>query len=145
MCISICANRRWVGIGIAVAILTTGSAIAFTAAVAGAGDRSRAEKVTVIGMDALDNAAGFDIPADQYRAALTSGLSAVNTSIRPALKARAPAAKAEGKPEKTWNLRTIGVGVGLRAEFGLGPIFKVKLAPRLRLVFTNSLDPIYPD
>jgi len=107
-----------------------------------AGDRSRTGKVTVIGIDALGKVVGVDLPADHYQQSLSAGLSAVNTSIRPALNEKVLQIK-ESSP-KSWSLRTIGVGVGLKGEIGLGPIFSISLSPRLRLIFTNSVDPIYP-
>jgi hypothetical protein len=116
--------------------------VILTALFAGAGDRSRAGKVIVIGIDALGKSVGVDLPADRYRQSLVAGLSAVNSSIRPALSEKV--ALPNPSSQKTWNLRTIGVGVGLKGEIGLGPIFSISLSPRLRLIFTNSVDPIYP-
>ncbi len=125
-------------------------AIFLSAMFADAGDRSRAAKVTVIGIDALGKAVGMDLPADRYQQSLAAGLSAVNTSIRPALSEksaqpeRTSPATGPTTGQKSWNLRTIGVGVGLKGEIGLGPLFSVSLSPRLRLIFTNSVEPIYP-
>lgn len=108
-----------------------------------ASDRSTGEKITVIGLDAMGRATGIEIPAENYRQGLTAGISAVNKAIRPALNKTA--APLKEPVQKTWNLRTIAVGVGLSGQFGLGPIFNVTLSPRLRLVFTNSTKPVYPD
>ena len=46
--------------------------------------------------------------------------------------------------KKHWKLQTLVVGVGLGAEFGVGPVLKVKASPRLRVVFSRSTDPVLP-
>jgi len=111
----------------------------------GGGTRERqAEKITVIGLNTLRQTVTQEVPADLYASVLNSAITSVHDSILPALEAQASGSRfADGG--KTWQLRTIGVGVGLTGEIGLGPIISLSLSPRLRLVFTNSTDPAYPE
>jgi hypothetical protein len=47
-------------------------------------------------------------------------------------------------PKSAWKLQTLVVGVGVGAEFGIGPILKIKASPRLRMVFSPGEDPALP-
>jgi hypothetical protein len=66
----------------------------------------------------------------------------VRDSLLPALKKRATDQKSSAPK---WHLNSIGVGVGLSGNFGLGPIINVTLSPQIKLVFTNSKNPVYPN
>jgi hypothetical protein len=97
--------------------------------------------VAVVGLDKAGNAIQRSIPAAVYTRSMAATFSAVHRSLLPSLALRIePAPK-----QKAWRLRALGVGLGLSGSIGLGPIISVTASPKLRLVFTNSANPVYPD
>lgn len=81
------------------------------------------------------------LPLEGYQDSLGTALSSVQDSILPALTLSTPATSVQ----PSWSMRTVGVGVGLSAQVGLGPIWNMTVTPHVRLIFTNSSNPVYPD
>lgn len=112
-------------------------------AAGGVGRERQPEKVAVIGINTLGQAVTHEVPVDVYTEVLATAVSSVQGAIIPALRS------AEGQrslsSQKSWQLRTVGVGVGLSGQIGMGPIINVTLSSQLRLVFTNSTEPTYPE
>ncbi len=82
------------------------------------------------------------VPEQTFTTNLSSVFSAVQGGLLPALKSHE--AQAATTSPGNLELRTVGVGVGLIGQIGLGPLFNILLNPRLRLVFSNSKTPDYP-
>jgi hypothetical protein len=97
--------------------------------------------VAIVGLDKAGNQVVQSIPAGVYTKSMAAAFSAVHRSMLPALADRVEAPK--GRP--IWRLRTLGVGLGLSGMIGLGPIISATVAAKLRLVFTNSANPTFPD
>lgn len=93
----------------------------------------------VIGIDADGNATQVLISENDYSSKLTATVSAYQDSALPVLQKR-PVAGAAGP----WMLRTVAVGIGINTEIGVGDLVKIGAAPKLRLVFSNSSDPVVP-
>ncbi len=90
-------------------------------------------KVTAIGIDALGKAVGVEIPESKYRQSLQAGMTAVSASFQNTLNKT----KNTNNPPTAWRMQSIGVGIGLSGEFGLGPLINISLSPSMRLIFTN--------
>lgn len=97
--------------------------------------------VAVVGLDKAGNQVVRSIPAAVYTKSMTAAFSAVHRSMLPVLADRVEPAR--GRP--AWRLRTLGVGLGLAGTIGLGPLISATAAAKLRLVFTNSANPTFPD
>jgi hypothetical protein len=83
-------------------------------------------------------AAPEKVPVPAFAGMLTTALGSVGDSITPVLERK------EAKQSR-WQLNSIGVGLGLSGQIGVGPLLHVSVTPQLRLVFTNSLTPVYPN
>jgi hypothetical protein len=83
-------------------------------------------------------AAPEKIPVPAFAGMLTTALTSVGDSITPVLE------RSEAQ-RKSWQLNSVGVGLGLSGQIGIGPLLHVSVTPQLRLVFTNSLTPVYPN
>lgn len=79
------------------------------------------------------------VPVSDFEGSLKNAVETIQSSILPVLE------RHEKTPSLNWSLQTIGVGIGASAQAGLGPIWNVSAAPRVRLVFTRSPNPVYPD
>jgi hypothetical protein len=80
------------------------------------------------------------VPASGYQQSLKTAFSTIQDSLLPVLEAHSAAVQ-----PSPWEVQTIGVGLGATMQAGLGPIWNVSAAPRVRLVFTRGLNPVYPD
>lgn len=100
-----------------------------------------ADKILLIGLDAQRNQTLNEIPASEYRRNLSLAFSAVNNSILPSLRGL----ESRSTKQRAWHFSSVAVGLGLSAQLGLGPIFSITAYTRLRLIFANSLNAIYPD
>lgn len=98
--------------------------------------------VPVVGLDKDGQSIVNFVPFPEYRGTMTLVFSSVRDSIIPALKNRTTTAAAR---VPSWHLQTIGVGVGLTGSIGLGPIWNLTGFGRLRLIFANCDNPLYPD
>ncbi len=108
-----------------------------------ADDARAVSAVPVVGLDADMKSVVKTIPLESYQRSLASAFAAVQDSLAVALSEGAQSA---GDQERAaWRIQTIAVGVGVSGQMGLGPIWSVTASPRIRLVFTNSPSPIYPD
>jgi len=99
------------------------------------------DQILLIGLSADKSVQTQIIPAATYRKTLATAFSAVHDSILPTL---------ESKQERTakanqWHVGSVGVGIGLSGTLGLGPILSATLSAHLRMIFTNRLNPFYPD
>jgi hypothetical protein len=100
---------------------------------------SRGDSVIVIGLDQKKRVSAQAVPLPHYVHFLSSALGVVNDSFVPALAAD------RHEADSAWQLRTIGIGLGLQGQLGLGPIIYVDVSSKVLLVFTNSKNPVYPD
>lgn len=100
------------------------------------------DQLTVLGLDAMGSIKAVSIPVKLFRNRMGTALSSVQDSLLPALENATDKTPAS---IKRLQLRSLGVGVGITGQFGLGPLINVTLSPRLRMVFSNSLSPVYPD
>jgi hypothetical protein len=101
---------------------------------------SQEDQIIVIGVNAMGQATSQAIPADLYKDTISTAVKAVNKAILPVLD------KQHLSPMATeWNLDSIGVGLGLSATIGLGPLINYTINPQIKLVFTNDNDPVYPN
>jgi hypothetical protein len=99
------------------------------------------ERMVVIGMNSMHESMAQSVPLPVYRKSLTTALSSVHDSIIPVLEKKSdPQTSGVG-----WHLNSVGVGLGLGEQLGLGPLLFVTFAQQLRLVFSNSTKPIYPN
>lgn len=97
--------------------------------------------IAVIGLDKAGRQVVQVVPTAMYTKSMTAAFSAVHRSMLPVL-----AERAEPPRERIiWRLRTLAVGLGLSGVIGLGPIISATVAAKLRLVFTNSSNPTFPD
>jgi hypothetical protein len=100
---------------------------------------SRGDTLVVIGMDAARRPTAQAVPLPEYVRFLSGSLGVVSDSFSPAITTKAQEASG------TWQLNSIGVGLGLTGQIGLGPIFYISVTPQLRLVFSDSKNPVYPN
>ena len=94
------------------------------------------DSITMIGLDEKGSPVEKLMKKKEYTERLAAISTAVNESAVVAMS------KQDDKP--SWGLRTLAVGIGVGLEAGLGPIIKVKMTPRFRLVFANLAEPILP-
>ncbi len=73
---------------------------------------------------------------EEYASAFQTTLGAVHDSVMKALSRQHSSSK--------WRLSTVVVGVGVGASVGLGSVINLKAAPRFRVAFSNSKDPVLP-
>ena len=99
-------------------------------------------QLMVIGLNASGEAQAFKMPKTHFLKNIGLTVSTVQESVLPPLTTMSVP---ESLKPNSLELRTIGVGVGLSGQFGLGPIFNVTFTPRIRLIFTNSTSPVYLD
>ena len=93
-------------------------------------------EVPVIQLDRDGNPEQVKIDGKDYTARLKGVMQTFHDSALPALSST--------EANNNWMLRVVLVGVGVNTSFGLGPIFSIGAAPRVRLLFTNSTDPVLP-
>lgn len=79
----------------------------------------------------------FSLSSDLYRNQIARLLNQSNESVLSALP--------EDKTSVQWKLKAIIVGLGVRFEVGLGPILKLGVKPRYRLVYTRKGSQFFPD
>jgi hypothetical protein len=118
----------------AVLVLYLGSFASFSALGA------EMDQVPVIGLDENEAAVVNTIPLEKFQETMKTAFSAVQGSLLSVLDAHEASLKAT-----SWRLQTIGIGIGLQGQLGLGPVWNITASPRLRLIFTNSNQPVYPD
>jgi len=104
------------------------------------------DSIAIIGLDQEGQAVTKWVPKKIWNDHLLGSLNAVQDSLRPSLLRLDENAYIKNNESfKAWELRTIAIGVGLNAQFGLGPLFSVTLSPKFKLIFSNSRNPVYPD
>lgn len=103
--------------------------------------------IPLLGVDRDRNSIVKVVPKDGFQQTLYSAISSVHDSILPTLEQSFEGGSSMtcSKPSAGWSLRTVGVGVGMSAQIGLGPIWNMTVTPHLRLIFTNTKNPAYPD
>jgi hypothetical protein len=100
----------------------------------------RPQTIALVGIDARGDSVTQEIPLPVYRDTLKGAFSAVHDSLAPALARRANPA-----PGRNWALRTLSIAIGFAAQIGLGPLWSLSGSAHYHLIYTNSLNPIYPD
>lgn len=99
------------------------------------------EKILLIGLSTVSNNVPGGIPASLYQQNLSEAMVSVHASLLNALQKKDKNVKAS----PGWHLNSVGVGLGFAGNFGLGPLVNVTVSPQIRLVFSNSATPIYPN
>ena len=99
------------------------------------------QNVPIVGMDQNHQSFVKFVPIKTFKFNIRAIAGSIHNSVLVALKSHNQ--EAVNKP--SWELQTIGVGVGVNAQIGLGPIWNVNITPRLRLIYSNSTNPIYPN
>ncbi|HEY8278459.1 MAG TPA: hypothetical protein VIH99_02470 [Bdellovibrionota bacterium] len=97
------------------------------------------ETIALIGYTPESGAVSAQLPLAVFQRDLTNSIATVRDSFAPALSRR-PQPR-----EQPWQLRTLAVGLFLTGNFRLGPLRHWRGVARIRLVFTNSAHPPYPD
>lgn len=100
------------------------------------------DQIIVIGLDAMKRSTPHAIPASLYRKTIVTGVSAFNEAMEPVLKKRD---SSQAQTASEWKLNSIGVGLGMSAQIGLGPLLNLTVSPQLRLIFSDSKNPVYPN
>jgi hypothetical protein len=113
-------------VAMALLCLATSGAMAF-------GDKG---KIPVVGINESGKEETIELTQEEYRQKTGAAALTVYDSLMPVLN------KEEPKPSK-WGLRVLGVGIGVTAEFGIGPV-KVGVIPKMRFIFTNHSNPPLP-
>jgi len=101
---------------------------------------SSPDQVYVIGVSANHTLVAEPLPVSNYTRFLTTALGSVNDSVAPVLSNRRVP-----QTQPRWGLNSIGVGLGVSGQIGLGPLFNMTITPQLRLVFSDSKNPVYPN
>ena len=104
-------------------------------------DEEVAQEVPIVGMDKNHQAFVKFIPIKNFKSNIRTIAGSIHDSVLVALKNH----NDEAANSPSWELQTIGVGVGVNAQIGLGPIWSVNITPRLRLIYSNSTNPVYPN
>lgn len=110
-----------------------------TAASSASSEDSGTDQMPIVGLDALRKSAVKTVSLSDYESSIGAAFSSVQDSITPALDAHSSQRKS------AWSVRTIAVGIAVNAQVGIGPIFSVSATPHLRLIYSNSKSPVYPD
>ncbi len=95
--------------------------------------------LVVMQLDASGHAVAHAVPAPLYQKTLATALAGVNDSVLPVLEKREPVSG------PAMILNAIGIGLGLSAQIGLGPLLNLTISPQLRLIYTDSKNPVYPN
>jgi hypothetical protein len=101
----------------------------------------REDTVALVGLGEQGETVVKSIPLADYTQSVGAMISTVQTSVEPALTSH----EQNAIPAASWELRTVAVGCTITAQIGLGPIWSISPQARLRLVFSNSTSPVYPD
>jgi hypothetical protein len=125
-----CAMSAWFALGLATPSISESKE-----------KESESKNISVIGMDSVRVVVGT-IPVDLYAEILATTVESVSDTITLALDNVGKVDPKTGRP--AYELRTIGVGVGVNGQVGAGPLINLTVSPKLRLVFTDSLYPVYP-
>ncbi len=98
--------------------------------------------IPVVGLDQNHQPRSVNIPEEQYSQLYRELVGRVGASTLAALEAHE---KTDAAKDTYWMLRDVCVGLGLNFSLGLGPIWSISAAPRVRLGFSNSTHPKIPD
>jgi hypothetical protein len=101
---------------------------------------SGTDDIALVGIDSNGNSVETTLSSDEYLKRLSGAMEAVTSSTLEGLRQTRPLFKGS----KPWKVRTVVVGVGAELEAGVGPILKLKAAPRFKLAFSDSNDPALP-
>ena len=99
------------------------------------------EGLSVVGFDQTHREMNLTLSSEQYAETLSAIVSNVNDSTLSALQSKERAAQ----DSSYWMLRDVVVGIGLTITAGLGPIYHISAAPRIRFCSSNSTHPKIPD
>jgi hypothetical protein len=81
------------------------------------------------------------VSAADYAQSMGAVINSVQSSVEPTLEAQ----DSTPAPSQKWSLRTIAVGCTITSQIGIGPIWSISPEARLRIIFSNSTSPVYPD
>jgi hypothetical protein len=111
-------------------------------------DSAAPASIALVGVDGDKKSVVKNVALDGFQQSLGAALSAVQDSILPSLDQKTNfggTCSAEYPQPLQWSMRTVGVGVGMSAQVGAGPIWNITVTPHIRLIYTNSTNPVYPD
>jgi hypothetical protein len=100
------------------------------------GSLAQAADIPVIRLDENGNPVQVKMNGKDYSDRLKATLHTMHDSTLPALH--------NTEANSGWGLRTVLVGVGVNAVWGIGKLVQFGANPRVRLLFTNSTDPQLP-
>jgi hypothetical protein len=106
------------------------------------GADAQSDDMPIVGLDRNLHSYSRWIPGMHYLTRFKSVTGAVQQSLAPVFQ------EAESRPvsaHSAWKLRTIAVGTSCGLEAGLGANSHISAEARFRLVYTNSLNPVFPD
>jgi hypothetical protein len=97
---------------------------------------SNVASIPIVGTDGEGHEIDDQMPGTEYSKNLQVIVTTVNDSMTEALAIQ--------KARASWKLTSILVGIGFGIEAGIGPIITAKAAPRFRLLFSKSDEPVAP-
>ena len=99
------------------------------------------ETIPVVGLDKNQQEVSVAIPKEQFQKNFSQVVTTIQDSTLIAIENKE---RIDGSVSD-WLLRDVVVGIGLNLTAGLGPIYHVTAAPRIRACFSNSTHPRFPD
>jgi len=99
-----------------------------------------AEGIPVVGLDKDHHERAVIVSQQDYVTAVSDVINNVNQSTLLTLQRQDA-----NQGKSSWMLRDVCIGLGFSFEIGLGPIWSLTAAPRVRLGFSNSTHPKIPD
>lgn len=95
-----------------------------------------AAEIPVIGLGADGQEVVRPVPREVFFQAIHQAVTDTQDSVMPELACT----KTTGK----WKLDTFGVGIGISATAGVGPVYNVQAASKILLLFSRSREPVFP-
>ena len=99
-----------------------------------------AVEIPIVGLDKNHQTVTATLSESDYLKAFSNTITTIHDSTLSALEAREQ--NSSEAPE--WMLRDVSVGIGLNFTAGLGPLYNISVAPRVRMCFSNSTHPKFP-
>jgi hypothetical protein len=84
---------------------------------------------------------------DDYVKRMSELLASVQETALPVLEGVHPMLHGnarDGRADRSWQLNTFTLGIGLNLSVGVGPVVLLAVAPAFTLVFCNANNPIIP-
>ena len=101
---------------------------------------AQAESIPVVGLDKNNKEKAVMVTESEFMTVVGDVINSVNDSTIQTLQKQD-----SGAFVPYWMLRDVCVGLGFTFSAGLGPIWSMTAAPRVRLGYSNSTHPVIPD